>query len=140
MPLVLDGGMKKLLAAMFVALLMVGCGDDDGEQTAAKIRFAKESGATKLELHGHQITDLTPLAELTDLKTLGLGRNQVTDLTPLAKLIKLKTLWLPNNKITDLTPLAKLTKLKMLYLGGNPILADQKEMLRKALPNCRIEF
>ena len=132
--------MKKLVVAMFGTLLMAGCGGDDGEQTAVRIGLAKESGATKLELHGLQITDLEPLAELTDLETLGLGRNQITDLAPLAKLIKLKTLWLPDNKISDLTPLAKLTKLKMLYLGGNPIPADQKEMLRKALPNCRIEF
>ena len=132
--------MKKMLVATFVTLLMAGCDGDDGKQAAAKIRFAKESGATELELHGSQITDLTPLAQLTDLTTLGLGLNQITDVTPLAKLTKLKKLWLPDNKITDLTPLAELTKLKMLYLGGNPIPADQKKMLRKALPNCRIEF
>ena len=132
--------MKKMLVALFVALLMAGCGPTNEEQTAAKIRFAKESGSTELELYSHQITDVTPLAGLIKLEKLGLGVNKITDLTPLAKLTEPKTLWLPDNKITDLSPLAKLTKLKMLYLGGNPIPADQKDMLRKALPNCRIEF
>ena len=132
--------MKKLLAAMFVALLLVGCGGSHEEQTAAKIRLAKENGATVLELHGKQIRDLAPLAGLSDLKTLGLGRNQITDLSPLAKLTQLNKLWLPNNQINDLTPLAKLTKLKMLHLGGNPIPDDQKKMLINALPKCRIQF
>ncbi|MBG30233.1 MAG: hypothetical protein CMI31_09575 [Opitutae bacterium] len=132
--------MRKLIAAMFVALLMAGCGGSHEEQTTAKIRLAKENGATVLELHGKQISDLTPLAELVDLKKLGLGHNQITDLKPLANLIQLNTLWLPDNQINDLTPLTKLTKLKMLYLNGNPIPDDQQRMLIKALPNCRIQF
>ena len=132
--------MKKLLSVIFVALLLAGCGGSHEEQTAAKIRLAKENEATVLELHGKQISELAPLAGLTNLKTLGLGRNQITDLTPLANLIQLETLWIPDNQITDLTPLAKLTELKMLYLGGNPVPADQKKMLINALPNCRIEF
>ena len=132
--------MRKLIAAMSIALLLAGCGGSHEERTAEKIRLAKENGATVLELHGKQISDLAPLAGLSDLKTLGLGRNQITDLTPLANLIQLNKLWLPDNQINDLTPLAKLTKLKMLYLGGNPIPDDQKKMLINALPNCRIQF
>ena len=132
--------MKKLLAAMFVVLLLVGCGPSNEELTVAKIRFAKESRATELELHANQITDVTPLAELIDLTTLGLGLNQITDVTPLAKLTKLKTLWLSDNQIADVMPLAKLTKLRTLYLARNPTPDDQKAMLRKALPNCSIEF
>ena len=54
--------MKKMLVALFVALLMAGCGPTSEEQTAAKIRFAKESGSTELELYSRQITDVTPLA------------------------------------------------------------------------------
>ncbi len=132
--------MKELLVGTFVVLLMVGCGGDDKKQTAAKIRIAKESGSTELELYAHQITDLTPLAKLADLRMLGLGFNDITDVTPLAGLTNLKTLWLPNNQIADVTPLAKLTKLRTLYLAGNPIPDEQKVMLRKALPNCNIEF
>ena len=46
----------------------------------------------------------------------------------------------PNEAEADLTPLAELTELKELSLILNPIPDDQMEMLRKALPNCRIEF
>ena len=96
----LSGGrffaMKKLLLFPFVALLMTGCGSDNNRKhAAAKIRFVKESGSTELELYAHQLTDLTPLANLTDLRVLGLGRNNITDVTPLAELTNLKTLWLP---------------------------------------------
>ncbi len=44
----------------------------------------------------------------------------------------------------DLTPLAKLTKLEEVFFSSGsepcPILDEQKAMLRKALPNCKIDF
>jgi len=225
--------MRKLLTALFVALLMVGCGEeaqkkaiqtetkDDpsvplfipceacgkevskkaekcldcehpatdsvvaykAEQELARIRIeeerkaepfggirvlveikeAKESGATKLVLSGgNRISDLSPLAELTNLEELVLGFNQITDVSPLAGLTKLKELDLFKNQITDVSPLAGLTKLeylnlynneiaeisplkgltklKELELRENPIPKDQKEMLKKALPHCSIKF
>jgi hypothetical protein len=85
--------MKKLLAAMFVALLMVGCGEEQnaedsndtennasalapfverwdeweanpepygGPEVLAKIKKAKESGATELDLSDNQISDVSP--------------------------------------------------------------------------------
>ena len=67
-----------------------------GPEALARIREAEESGATKLDL--------------------------------------------TENNITDLTPLAGLTELDQLWLTDNPIPEDQKTMLRKALPNCRIVF
>ncbi len=132
--------MRHILFAFLIVLVMAGCGSGNEEQVMAKIRFAKENGVTELELHAKQITDLTPLAQLTDLTMLGLGLNRITDVTPLAELTKLKRLWLSGNQISDVMPLAKLTKLRTLYLAGNPIPDDQKAMLRKALPKCRIEF
>ena len=84
--------MKATLFAMFVALLMIGCGGD----AEYKIQEARESGATKLDLYRSEISDLSPLKELTNLKTL----------------------WLSDNSIPD----------------------DQKAMLKKALPDCKISF
>ena len=129
---------------MFVALLMAGCGDDGdsgsnaaaevvvdkwaeweanpkpygGLETLVKIRKAKESGATRLDLSTKKITVLTPLSGLARLTWLSLDLNQ----------------------ITDLTPLAGLTNLNRLDLGDNPIPDGQKAMLEKALPNCTIYF
>ena len=93
--------MKKLLAAMFVALLMVGCGDSpyDDAETLARIRKAKESG--KLYLRSNEITDLMPLAGLTKLTYLNLGDNQIADLAPLAGQTNLAELFLGENRITQ---------------------------------------
>ena len=203
--------MKKLLAAMFVALLMVGCGDEQqqavndpsipaaipctacekpvskmtdkcpqcghptaasikayriqlqgGPEVLAKIKEAKESGATRLHLAANEITDVSPLEGLTNLEWLNLGYNQITDISslkgltnleelglwdneitdvsPLAGLTNLEELALHGNQITDVSPLAGLTKLHTLILWDNPIPEDQKSMLKKALPKCDISF
>ena len=188
--------MKKLLAAMFVALLMVGCGGDSkkpggdspesnqssvaptdakpaqvgkidlddketldkiiaeakpvqkevqkqavvdrwaeweanpepygGPKVLAKIKEAKESNDTYLNLDNirrlyNQITDLTPLAELTNLESLHLSHNQISDLTPLKGLTKLKSLSLDGNQISDLSSLKGLTNLDKLSLDDNQI-------------------
>ena len=83
-----------------------------------QIRQAKESNANELDLSSNQIINLTPLANLSNLHWLDLSDNQ----------------------ITDLAPLAGLTKLKTLFHADNPIPKEQKEMLGKALPKCRIGF
>ncbi len=161
--------MEKLLAAMFVALLMVGCDGTDRvgrelregfsrkhnkgsaekrrqerRQALDGIKAAEENNATEISIlyNSTLVGDVTPLAGLTNLKKLELQgwRNPITDLTPLAGLTNLERLGLAVNKITDLTPLAGLTNLTKLHLEDNPIPLDQMAMLRKALPNCKIYF
>ncbi|QDU98754.1 leucine-rich repeat domain-containing protein [Lignipirellula cremea] len=96
-----------------------------------------------LDLHGGQISDLQPLAELTDLQSLTLANNKISDINPLAKLTSLqylqlagnqvedisvvagfenlRTLDLTDNRVKDLKPLAKATKVWSLYLDGNQV-------------------
>jgi hypothetical protein len=76
---------------------------------------------TVLLLQGNQISDLTPLSELTNLHHLDLDNNQITDLTPLKTLLNLEQLYLSNNQINDLTPLSGLTSLQNLGLSRNQI-------------------
>ncbi len=78
------------------------------------------SNLTFLALPGNSISDLTPLAGLTQLTDLQLG-NSISDLTPLAGLTQLTKLQLTSNSISDLTPLAGLTQLTFLKLDGNSI-------------------
>ena len=101
---------------------------------------AKIRPLTELSLEQDNITDevlakLGPLLEkLPDLKSLSLDSNQITDLTPLAGLTQLTELILGNwgyyfwgggrggpNQITDLTPLKGLTNLEILVVEENPI-------------------
>lgn len=64
-----------------------------------------------------QITDLSPLEGLP-ITTLVLCDNAIEDLSPLASLTSLNTLWLGGNTPSDLTPLAGLTRLRDLNLDG----------------------
>ncbi|MDE2808908.1 MAG: leucine-rich repeat domain-containing protein, partial [Gemmatimonadota bacterium] len=78
---------------------------------------------TELYLYGNRISnsDLTHLTGLTNLTTLQLGFNGISDLTPLASLTNLTELEIEDNAITDLMPLAGLTNLITLQLGDNEI-------------------
>jgi len=70
---------------------------------------------------GSQITDLTPLADLTSLEWLRLSDTQVSDLKPLAGLKNLQALDLERTQASDLTPLAGLKNLEVLMLGDTPV-------------------
>lgn len=74
-----------------------------------------------LALANNQITDISPLAGLSNLQVLLLGSNQVTDIPPLSALTNLRYLWLDNNQISDISPLAGPGNLQMLVLGRNRI-------------------
>ena len=106
-----------------------------GLSVLRKIKEEKERGATELSLKDLRvISDLTPLAGLTNLTELVLDDNNISDITPLAGLTNLEVLQLGENKISDLTPLAGLTYLEVLELWENNITVSQKAMLEEALP------
>ena len=74
-----------------------------------------------LHLGRCEASDLTPLAELENLRFLKLFGNPISDISPLAGLIGLQELHLGNSLISDLTPLVNLQNLKVLRLQGNQI-------------------
>jgi hypothetical protein len=96
------------------------------EQLAEMIETGRiRKDVVKLSLANNQITDLSPLAELTNLRELFLNNNQISDLMPLAGLTNLQSLNLYDNQIIDISPLANLTNLGgpfgALGLSGNQI-------------------
>ena len=77
---------------------------------------------TELDLHSNNITDISALAGLTQLKELNLSFNiNITDISALAGLTQLTKLNLRGNKITDVAALAGLTQLKEINLRDNKI-------------------
>ena len=76
---------------------------------------------TRLTLTNTGVSNLTPLAGLTNLTRLSLGRNSIADLTPLVGLTSLTWLSLGENSVSDITPLAGLTSLTDLSLSNNSI-------------------
>ena len=94
---------------------------------------------TELNLGNNEISDITPLAALTNLKRLDLGAiarptypttsalldgNPNRDVSPLASLTNLEYLNLSKNEVRDVSPLASLTKLTELDLYGNYQIRD----------------
>jgi hypothetical protein len=92
-----------------------------------------------VSLDNTQVSDLSPLAELKNLKTLSLDQTQVSDLSPLAELKKLEVLYLSHTQVSDLSPLAELKNLEWLYLHNTKVSDEQVQELRQALPNCHIQ-
>ena len=87
--------------------------------------FSQRTNLQQFWLQGNQITDVSPLANLTtssDELSLSLSYNQITDISPLANLTDLRGLWLKDIQITDISPLANLTNLGSLVLTYNRIM------------------
>ncbi|MBO0930865.1 leucine-rich repeat domain-containing protein [Fibrella aquatilis] len=70
----------------------------------------------KLYLNDTGITDLSELVGLIRLRILDISSTGITDIGPLANLTQLEKLYLSNTAITDISPLAKLARLWVLYL------------------------
>ena len=75
----------------------------------------------RLYLDDNLFSDLSPLKGLTNLETLHFSENRgVSDISPLAGLVNLKTIGSWGHSISDLSPLARLTKLETVdFCGGD---------------------
>ena len=69
-----------------------------------------------MSINSNQVTDISPLAGLTELTWLYINSNQITDLSPLAGLTNLQILIICYNPFTDIRPLASLTGLTHLVI------------------------
>ena len=82
---------------------------------------AKEARVTSLCFSFTRISELDPLAGLTELKSLDLRSTKISDLGPLAGLTALQFLDLAGAQVLHLNPLAGLTALKALDLDGTQV-------------------
>ena len=94
----------------------------------------------KLILFNNRLTDVSALANLTQLEWLFLDFNQLTDVQGLEKLPQLTGLNIDFNKLTEVPKgLEKLTQLEKLSVKSNfDLTKAQIAELQKALPNCTI--
>ena len=108
-------------------ILTVRKKDGYSESVAVTLPFVlpRELGCNKniwtLCLKNTAITDISPLANLTQLILLNLSNTQVSDISALKKLKQLAYLNLGNTPITDISPFAGLTQLTMLDLHKTAI-------------------
>ncbi|NEQ69891.1 MAG: NACHT domain-containing protein [Symploca sp. SIO2D2] len=97
----------------------IGRGWDIFEQSAYLSQVL--SNLQILDLGGTQISDVTPLSELTQLQVLRLSETQVTDVSSLSRLTQLQVLRLSETQVTNFFPLSGLTQLQVLHLSGTQI-------------------
>ena len=74
--------------------------------------------------NSNSISDLSPLAGLTNLTQLWIGGNSISDISPLAGLTNLTSLTLEVNRISDISPLVANTGLgegDTVYVRANPL-------------------
>ena len=88
-----------------------------GMKSIKGLEYAKN--LKKLKLNENEISDISPLKNLTKLEYLEIQRNRIVDVNPLKNLTNLKFLKLYNNLIEDITPLSNLTNLTGLDLHYN---------------------
>jgi Leucine-rich repeat (LRR) protein len=98
--------------------------DEAYKKAEQKIQQALKSGATELDLHGMELTELPEsIGQLTQLTSLNLSSNQLTTLPDsLGQLTQLTSLNLSSNKLTTLPDsLGQLTHLTELDLSSNQL-------------------
>jgi internalin A len=67
------------------------------------------------------VSDLAPVASLSNLQTLDCSNTQVSDLAPVAGLSNLRTLYCHDTQVSDLAPVAGLSNLQSLYCFGTQV-------------------
>ena len=94
------------------------------EPTATEISLGGKtftSDVTELDLSNCGITDISALAECTQLETLNLSGNSISSISALASMPRLRALDISGNAVTSLSPLIALTSLESLNASGNQI-------------------
>jgi len=83
---------------------------------------AVPADVTHLYISGNRLlTDISPLAQFTELRSLNFRHSHVSDISPLSSLSNLRRLDLAFHEISDISPLASLPNLTILDLRENRI-------------------
>ncbi len=93
-----------------------------GKGPNAPITVEEMGRLGSLEARKKDIRDLTGLQFATNLRRfLRLDDNEISDLSPLAGLINLRELWLEKNPLSDISPVRSLTNLTHLDIDHNKV-------------------
>ena len=101
---------------------IVGSKDVNSNTISDLSPLAGLTNLTSLDLWGNNVSDISATEGLTNLTSLYFGINNISDISPVADLTNLINLGLEGNNISDISPVAGLTNLTWLNLGTNSIL------------------
>lgn len=103
-----------------------------------KANFAKIENLVTVSFVNCGLTDIEFLRGSSKLMSVDLSDNPVSDLSPLFDKPDLRTLVIDNTAITEFSQLHKLTGLTTLRAGFLWITVDDRDALAAALPRCTI--
>ena len=84
-----------------------------------------------LHLYTNDVSDLSPLSGMTELRWLDVSNNLIWDISPLSGLTELGGLALNNNAISDLSPLSGLPRLRRVH-GWDCDVSDLSPLVENA--------
>ena len=90
--------------------------------------LATLSQVVSLRATGNQVADITPLARMVHMDRLDLSHSVVSDITTIGQMTDLTELSLDDTTVNDIAPLAKLTKLEHLSIRNTGV-KDLKPLL-----------
>ena len=90
--------------------------------------LATLSQVVSLRATGNQVADITPLARMVHMDRLDLSHSVVSDITTIGQMADLTELSLDDTTVNDISPLAKLTKLEHLSIRNTGV-KDLKPLL-----------
>jgi len=130
---------------MFVALLMIGCGeeaqnpeDSNADNDSASAPFVDKWAEREANPGSYGGSEV--LAKIKEAKESGPTELKLPDIQSIDLNRTITIEMLSQSKISDISPLAGLTKWEGLDLKWIQITDEQKAMLKKALPDCEISF
>ena len=109
-----------------------------GKSPNAPITVEEMKGLRRFDLANRGVRDLTGLQFATNVTWLYLIDNQISDLSPIAGLIELREIWARGNVLSDISPVRGLTNLTHLEFPGSPIsdLSSVKGLTNLIYLNC----
>ncbi|NOY50796.1 MAG: leucine-rich repeat domain-containing protein [Chlorobi bacterium] len=94
----------------------------------------------ELDVSGCDISDLSPLGGLNNLKNININKTKVQSVKALKPLGRLEVLRCENTGIADLSPLENCFKLTRVYADNSNIDTKTALRLKRALPSCLIVY
>ena len=118
--------------------LRAAIADELGKSVNAPITAEEMKGLRAIDLANKGVRDLTGLQFATNVTWLHLIDNQISDLSPIAGLMELREIWARGNVLSNLSPVRGLTNLTHLEFPGSPIsdLSPVKGLTNLIYLNC----
>ena len=125
------------VGSLAVLALVLGSIEDSSGFLRIVADIARENKFRYLNLAGCNISDLSVLQDLPDLRWLSLRDTNITNVEPLTHLHQLEALFIQNTRVTDLSPLLDLYYLKLLSVTGANVVGRWLSPMKARHPNLK---